>query len=173
MHKYGNWIEMDVTQNESPNNIWMIGNSPPGNSAGDWGCLRWPNIKGCWWPLSMEKERSRLESPGRNLFIWVFPKIGVPQNGWFTMENPIKMDDLGCKNHYFWKHPYPSFLQFQPRFQARLQSLYRAFYGGFWYPGIEKKDTCEKTQICDICSKGKSTMRFWRVVSTCCTDLYY
>ena len=27
--------------------------------------------------------------------IWVFPKIGVPQNGWFMMENPIKMDDLG------------------------------------------------------------------------------
>ena len=29
------------------------------------------------------------------IFIWVFPEIGVPQNGWFTMENPIKMDDLG------------------------------------------------------------------------------
>jgi len=27
--------------------------------------------------------------------IWVFPKIGVPQNGKFIMENPIKMDDLG------------------------------------------------------------------------------
>ena len=26
--------------------------------------------------------------------IWVFPKIGVPQNGWFIMENS-KMDDLG------------------------------------------------------------------------------
>ena len=27
--------------------------------------------------------------------IWVFPKIGVPQNGRSIMENPIKMDDLG------------------------------------------------------------------------------
>ena len=26
---------------------------------------------------------------------WVFPKIGVPQNGWFIMEHPIEMDDLG------------------------------------------------------------------------------
>ena len=27
--------------------------------------------------------------------IRVFPKIVVPQNGWFIRENPIKMDDLG------------------------------------------------------------------------------
>ena len=32
-------------------------------------------------------------SPERNM--GVEPKIGVPQNGWFMMETPIKMDDLG------------------------------------------------------------------------------
>ena len=29
-----------------------------------------------------------------NLGIWVFPKIVVPQNGWFRRENPIRIDDL-------------------------------------------------------------------------------
>ena len=28
-------------------------------------------------------------------YIWWLPEMGVPPNGWFIMENPIKMDDLG------------------------------------------------------------------------------
>ena len=40
--------------------------------------------------------------------IWVFPKIVVPQNGWFLMENLSKWMIWGYP--YFWKHPYPTFL---------------------------------------------------------------
>ena len=38
------------------------------------------------------------------IFIWMFPKIGVHQNGWFIMENLLKWMIRGY--HYFRKHPY-------------------------------------------------------------------
>ena len=35
--------------------------------------------------------REKVRKEGVNMTIWMFPKIGVPQNGWFMMENPIKI----------------------------------------------------------------------------------
>ena len=41
------------------------------------------------------------------LYIYVFPKIVLPQNGWFTMENPMnKLIIWGVIYPYFWKHLY-------------------------------------------------------------------
>ena len=45
-------------------------------------------------------------------FIWVFPKIVVPENGWFIMETPIKMDNLGVPLFFGNSHISPQ--GFQP-----------------------------------------------------------
>ena len=48
---------------------------------------------------------------GTDTHIWVFPKIMVPQNGWFIMENPIKMDDLGAS--FFLETPIYVYILYQ------------------------------------------------------------
>ena len=61
----------------------------------------WTNI-----PRSIRFWDTLLKQQGICVLIWVFPKIGVPQNGWFIPGNPIKMDDLGGKPTILGNPPY-------------------------------------------------------------------
>ena len=53
------------------------------------------DLKSVWTPEGVKCHIFEAFDPPWKVKIWVFPKIGVPQNGWFIMESPIKMDDLG------------------------------------------------------------------------------
>ena len=60
--------------------------------------------------------------------IWMFPKIGVPENGWFMiMETPIKMDDLGV----------PLFLEIP--IYSQKTTTYRFPPNNAWFPSSLKR----------------------------------
>ena len=54
----------------------------------------------------------------------MFPKIGVPQNGWFIMENPIRLKWMIWGYPYFWKRPYTPTSSFTSIFQPS-QPIFR------------------------------------------------
>ena len=54
--------------------------------------------------------------------MWMCPNIGVPQNGWFIMENLIKMDDLGGPP-LFLETPMCSTCPYTPRLKKHVKNL--------------------------------------------------
>ena len=68
-----------------PNHPNVIPPASTSSSSEKKSSTRWVVGPKCSEKIDQEKGKS----------MWVFPKIGVPQNGWFIMEHPMKMDDLG------------------------------------------------------------------------------
>ena len=59
----------------------------------------------CPFGFGVVKNETKINDPTSHFCpIWVFPKIGIPQNGWFTMETLLKWMIWGYP--YFRKHPY-------------------------------------------------------------------
>ena len=50
---------------------------------------------GSIWDPRWDGHKSDLKPAKQVVVIWGFHEVGVSKNDWFTMENPIKMDDLG------------------------------------------------------------------------------
>ena len=102
-----------------------------------------------------------------HMFIWVFPKIGVPQNGWLKMETPIKMDDLGGKTHYFRKPPFGHQLfrnQFTPRSPGILLSAAGQWIEGYhWFRSCMWQGTWDRISGNPKCRSSKKCCLFFCV----------
>ncbi len=93
-------------------------------------------------PLVMHVESCLLDMIGRqtSLSIWVLPKIRVHQNGWFIMESPFKMNDLGV----------PLFLE-TPIWWKKLllvSGRVKLCHSSWWYGHVANKVTWRIYHFC-------------------------
>ena len=105
--------------------------------------------------------------------IWVFPKIRVPQNGWWKMENPIKTWMIWGPYHYFWKPPYVQFSRassddhFFWASQVMITLPRQLFFG---FPRVDCPSTPWTTPECFVHRKNgltNSDLKKWPVNVSC------